>query len=359
LEELMELWIREGAEKIIVYKHRKGAGGSPEAIRKFLIRLNNTYKVEGVFLIGELPVVFFEELSSSRNIVYTSDYFFMELQGTWSLGDGNKASVPSKPPPVICAGRVFIGSDTGISSTRPPVTEYYKTYLKKAIDFRKKGEAYRQGRKAVVVSNLGGVAVYENHLANLYSSIDTFDGATNAQYENTIESNYDWILYYGHSDPGQHQMAGGDVWTPFHYHEAETKINVFQFESCGVGAIAWLSPSDPSNLSSPSVAVGMTDCFVANILGNNSRGVMVLGPSIPGFFSNMDRFYGYLRNGATFGEAFRLWMAGEIEGGGPHYMSLYGDPFLYFRPVNPSIYRRRTWLEKLFDSLFGKGIEYM
>ncbi len=287
----------------------------------------------------------------------------MELEGSWSLGDGNKVSTPNKLPPKICAGRVFIGSDTGISSTRPPVTEYYNRCLRKMIDFRKEGEGYRYGRRAVVVSNLSGIDAYKNHLANLYPAplvIDTFDGATDTEYKNIIETEYDWILYYGHSSGITHNMANGTTWDQYDYHEADIKINIFQFESCSVGAIAWHTNSDPLDPSSSIIAKALSDAFIPNILGNPNRGVLVLAPSIPGFFDDMDRFYGYLRSGVTFGEAFRKWMAKEIEDDDPHYMSFYGDPFLYFMPVDPSLYRkRRSWWERLLDVIFRRGIRYL
>lgn len=363
LEELMELWRREGAQKIVVFKHPKGAGNSPFRIRHFLRELDRKYNLKGVLIIGELPVAFFEESNASRNILYTSDYFFMELEGLWSLGDGNKVSTPNKLPPKICAGRVFIGSDTGISSTRPPVTEYYNRSIRKMIDYRFQGEAYRYGRKAVVVSNLGGIDAYKNHLANLYPpaiDIDTFDGVTNTEYKNIIESQYDWMLYYGHSSGITHNMANGTTWDQFDYHEANIKINVFQFESCAVGVIAWHTHSDPSDPSSPLIVNALSDSFVSNILGNPNRGVLVLAPSIGGFFDDMDRFFSYLRSGVTFGKAFRKWMKKEIEEDNPHYMSFYGDPFLSFKPINPSIYRKRkSWWERLLDILFGRGIQYI
>jgi len=363
LEELMELWRREGAQKIIVFRHPTGAGNSPFPIRQFLKSLDRKYDLEGVFIIGELPVAFFDETHASRHLLYTSDYFFMELEGSWSLSDGNIVSTPNKFPPTICAGRVFIGSDTGISATRPPVTEYYNRCLRKMIDFRMQGKEYRYGRKAVVVSNLGGVDAYRNHLVNLYPPpplIDSFDGVTNTEYEEIIETEYDWILYYGHSFGITHSMANGTIWDQFDYHEAHIKINIFQFESCAVGVIAWHTPSDPSDPSSPLITNALSDTFISNILGNPNRGVLVLAPSIPGFFSDMDRFYSYLRSGDTFGKAFKKWMKREIEENDPHYMSLYGDPFLYFKPVDPSIYReRRSWWERLLDKIFGRGIIYI
>jgi hypothetical protein len=361
LEELMELWRREGAEKIVVFSHPKGAGNSPLPIRRFLRSLDREYDLEGVLLIGELPVAFFEETHASRDIVYTSDYFFMELRGSWNLGNANVVSTPAKIPPNICAGRVFIGEDTGISSTRPPVTEYYNRSIRKMIDYRISGGAMRPGSKAVVVSNLGGIEAYVNHLSNIYSSsvIDSFDGVSKAEYKTIIETDYGWILYYGHSDAGGHSMADGTNWNPFDYHEANINIDIFQFESCATGQIAWQTQSDPYDPSSALVAKALSDCFIANILGNANRGVLVLAPSIPGFFDNMDRFYSYLRSKDTFGEAFKKWMKSEIEEDDPHYMSLYGDPFLQLK-FSPSIYRkRRSWWERLLDKIFGRGIQYL
>ena len=361
LEELMEMWRREGARKIVVFPYPKGAGNSPFPIRQFLIALDRRYDLEGVLLIGELPVAFFEETHASRDIVYTSDYFFMELRGSWNLGNANIVSTQVKIPPVISAGRVFIGEDTGISSTRPPVTEYYNRSIRKMINFRKKGGALKATSKAAVVSNLGGVDAYRDHLANVYppSIIETFDGVSDTEYKTIIESEYAWLLYYGHSDPGGHTMANGTIWNPFDYHEADINIDVFQFESCATGQIAWHTQTDPYDPSSPLVAKALSDTFISNILGNAKEGVLVLAPSIPGFFDDMDRFYGYLRSGDTFGKAFRKWMISEIAENDPHYMSLYGDPFLKLS-VNPSIYRRkRSWWEKLLDKIFGRGIQYL
>lgn len=361
LEELMRLWRREGAQKIFVLIHPKGADNSPISIRQFLKKLDRKYALEGVLLIGDLPVAFFDETHASRKIVYASDYFFMELNGSWNLGNANIVSTPNKLPPKICAGRVFIGEDTGISSTRPPVTEYYNRSIRKMINYRLEGGALNFSSKAAVVSNLGGIDAYKNHLANVYPPpvIDTFDGVSDTEYKTIIETDYSWILYYGHSDAGGHSMADGSNWNPFDYHEASINIDVFQFESCATGQIAWHTNSDPYDPSSPIVAKALSDTFVSNILGNEHGGVLVLAPSIPGFFDDMDRFYTYLKSDDTFGKAFRKWMAAEIAENDPHYMSLYGDPFLNLR-VNSSIYRKkRSWWERLLDLFFGRGIRYV
>jgi len=361
LHELMEMWRREGAQRIFVFLYPKGAGGSPVPIRQFLKKLSKKYHLEGVMFVGDLPVAFFDETYASRHIVYTSDYFFMELNGTWSIGNANIVSTPSKQPPKISAGRIFIGDDTGISSTRPPVSVYYNRTIKKMIRYRLRGGALQSDSKAAVVSNLGGVDAYKDHLANIYSTavIDTYDGVTDTEYQSVIEMDYAWILYYGHSDSGGHSMAEGTIWNPFDYHEAHILTDIFQFESCATGQIAWHTNSDPYDPSSPQIAKALSDTFVSNILGNPSGGILVLAPSIPGFFDNMDRFYSYLQSGDTFGEAFRRWMIAEIAENDPHYMSLYGDPFLKLR-VNPSLYRKkRSWWERLLDFFLGRGIQYV
>jgi hypothetical protein len=360
LENLGEMWRREGADVVMIHSHSKGADKSPAVLREFLQHLNREYDLEGVLLIGELPVAFFDETHASQRLVYTSDYFFMELRASWSIGNGNVVSTPQKQPPQLCAGRVFIGSDTGLSRDRPPVTEYYKRAIKKMIDYRWHGGAWRAGLKATVVSNLGGIDAYKSHLAHLYpaQSIDTYDGVTEAQYKDVIEKDYGWILYYGHSSAGGHTMADGSLWNPFDYHEAGINVDVFQFESCATGQIAWHSQSDPYEPSSPLIVNALSDTFVSSILGNAKDGVLVLAPSIPGFFDEMDSFYGCLRGGATFGDAFKKWMELQITQADPHYMSLYGDPFLPLT-ADPSRYRReRTAWEKLLDKIRGNGIRY-
>jgi hypothetical protein len=361
LEKLLECWRREGANKIVVFRCPGGAGNSPVPIRNFLRKMDKRYILQGVMILGELPVAFFDETYASRDILYTSDYFFMELKGSWTLAEKNIVSTSQKRSPEICAGRVFIGEQTGISSKRPPVSEYYKRAIRKMREYRLRGGAMNSDSKAVVVSNLGQVNVYKSHLSNLYPSavIDTFDGTTDVEYKAIIETDYNWILYYGHSDPVQHTMANGTTWDQFDYHESEINIDIFQFESCATGNIAWHTNSDSSDPSSPIVAKAASDSFISNILGNEKKGVLVLAPSIPGFFDDMDRFYGYLRSGNTFGNAFKKWMNREIEENEPHYMSLYGDPFIKLR-VNPDAYKKkRSWWENLMDRILGRGIQYL
>jgi len=337
-----------------------GAGNSPQPIREYLRGLNARFRLQGVMLIGDLPIAWYAQRHASADLLYTSDYYFMELEGNWSVGPLNVVSGASKPPPTVAAGRVFIASGTGIIATRPPVTELYNRFLGKAVAYRRQGESYRQGRKTAVVSNLSYANVYAGHLRNLFPAplpMDQQDGATVAQYRTFVESPYDWLLYYGHSDSGQHQMAGGGSWNPFHYLESAVKVNTFQFESCAVGSFAWRTTADPSDPSSPAVVKAMSDAFVSNILGNTGRGLTVFAPSIPGFFDDMVRFFNFLAGGGTYGDAFRRWMAAEIQENDPHYMMHFGDPFLSFRTVPPSKYAASFW-DRIQDLLRRRGIYY-
>jgi hypothetical protein len=102
----------------------------------------------------------------------------------------------------------------------------------------------------------------------------------------------------------------------------------------------------------------MSDAFVSNILGNTGRGLTVFAPSIPGFFDDMDRFFNFLAGGGTYGDAFRRWMAAEIQENDPHYMMQFGDPFLSFRTVPPSRYVASFW-DRIVDLLKRRGIYYV
>jgi hypothetical protein len=134
-------------------------------------------------------------------------------------------------------------------------------------------------------------------------------------------------------------------------------VNTFQFESCAVGNFAWRTTADPGDPNSAPVVKAMSDCFVSNILGNAGRGLTVFAPSVPGFFDEMTRFFTELVGGGMFGEAFRRWMAVEIQQEKPHYMMHFGDPFLRFRPLAPSTYATSFWT-RLLDRLLGRGIYY-
>lgn len=349
LDKLLYLWLREGAEKIFVYKYPKGAGNSPLPIRKFLQEINSKYWLEGVFLLGELPVAFFDGDPTGQ--LYTSDYFFMELQGAWIVNEGNKVFIRQKLAPTISAGRVFIGSQTG-QSAGWQLIDCYNNYLKKAIDYRIKGETYRKNRKVALISNFGGIEAYIESLRIIYppSSIeDVFENVNSAEYKRIIESPHDWVFLAAHGN-GEHQMADNTYWDASAYSRAKINVNIFQFVSCGIGQIAWHGNNSTN-------AQALTDPVTSNILGNPKGGVQVFSPSIAGTGLLIRDLNNELREGDTFGEALRKNIKKLISENYSHLVSLYGDPFLTFNPVDTRIYtRKKSIVEQVFDR---RKIEYV
>jgi hypothetical protein len=390
LDVLADDWRREGAGDVSILSHPKGVHLNPMDLRNKLTSIDD---LEGALLIGELPVALMDDPSYAPAKRYMSEYFFMELKGNWTVSAENVVSSTDNQPPNICIGRVVLGPDTGYqlaaTGNRPTEIEFYRRYLEKLHEFRCLSVAIeagpnpavalppvnRFGFRAVIVDNVDlSPGIHADRLGHLYpcENIDIHQFANKMEYTDILKSTHDWLLLLAHSDPGGHQLADGDIWNPCDYLSADAKVNFFQFESCSVGSIVWVDQFDPVN---PGILKLVSDPFVSNVLFTPTVGILMIAPSVGGYFGNVTVFYDKLHEGGTVGEAFRYWMAEQIRLGWPdgrNFMVLYGDPFARFgarvsrciigisfagTTLAPRLAAIRKWRDKVFSrSALGRQL---
>lgn len=348
LAALVLQWKIEGAEEVVLYTHSKGANLNPNRIRTLLKAIPN---LEGAFLIGDLPVARIGDSGSW----YASDYFFMELDGNWSVDENNFVTSDDNLPPSIFIGRLVIGDITGtiLIPDKPTILEFYNQYLKKLIAFRNNAIRFslmyngryrgvyrdeaRNEFKAVLVNNWGGdTDLIIDWLTHLYprENISAYEDVDRDEYWSILEGeSYDFIAFRCHSAPMLHLLEDNTEWQASEYLMVESNVNFFELTACDTGSFVWESPIDPSDPTSPKELKLISDLLAWNIQFAEKGGLLVLAPSISGGMNNTSVFYDYLHDGGTFGCAFKLWAEYMHSFGTPDgwaYIILFGDPFIHF-----------------------------
>jgi len=354
---LIDDWKREGADEVFVFTHPKGVNLNPSEIREFLRSVPN---LEGVFLIGELPVprIQMDPQTGTQINWYATDYFFMELEGDWSVSENTLVSYQNLLPPTIFVGRLVIGEDTGqiFIPSKPTILEFYNRYLEKLHLFRFYGSQHslvidgkrevispqvaRNNFKVALVNNWGGdVQVIVDWLAHLYAreNIVVHEDVNKNEYRNILSGSFDYLAFRSHSNPAGHSLEDGTRWNSCDYLTEDPDVNFFELTACDTGGLIWEESSDPYDPSSEKVIKLRSDLLAWNILFAETGGLIVLAPSIGGGMNNVTVFYDKLREGGTFGEAFRLWAEYMNSFGDPKgwaFMLFFGDPFIRFDVPN-------------------------
>jgi hypothetical protein len=130
-------WSAEGASYVHVLTHPKGVHLNPQALKD---TYSNIPGLEGVLLLGELPVAMLQKANINANNPFMSDAFFMDTGGTWSVGARNIVTPQAPLRPSVFVGRVMYAPNTGWQQAAVgeglTEIEYYRQYLNKLHDFR-------------------------------------------------------------------------------------------------------------------------------------------------------------------------------------------------------------------------------
>lgn len=370
---LINDWKIEGADEVFVRTHPKGVELNPNGIRTILQSIDN---LEGALLIGELPIARIREDSTSIPW-FATDYFFMELNETWNDEGENYVSCENYMPPTIFIGRLVVGSMTGytLGDEKPTEIEFYNQYLEKLHQFRLYARQYslrigsdytsiiydeaRNEFKACLVNNWGAdTQVIAEWLTHLYpiENISVYEDVNRDEYWNILSNNkFDFLAFRSHSDGGQHTLEDGTYWNAVEYINVKADVNFFELTACGTGSMVWEQSEDPYDPASPKILKLVSDVLAWNIQFAETGGLIVIAPSISGAMNFTTVMYDNLRNGGTFGRAFRLWCEymASSEGSYPAgwaFNLFFGDPFIRFDLPNFKCV--------IYTSLIGTKQEY-
>ncbi len=122
----LETWKADvGKEGFAILEHVVSSALSPVQLRELLQADHERSSIEGAFLIGNLPLAFFEE-SLDGKVPYVVEYYFMELSGQWQDADDDgwfDAFTDGNGVPEIYLGRLK-ADNAGISELKA-YTEYF------------------------------------------------------------------------------------------------------------------------------------------------------------------------------------------------------------------------------------------
>lgn len=373
LDVLVNDWKDEGADDVIILSHPMGINLNPSALKDQLKAIDN---LEGALLMGQLPVV---RMNFPGGQSFESDYYFMDLDGTWQIDAKNIVTSLDNKKPQISIGRVILAPETGWRDPNiPDELGFYQRYLKKLHNYRlfSNDTTIRIGNfflpfptytinippvirfdlKGLIVNNLDDPDIRRSMFEHLYSqeNISSYEFVTHDEFSNILSGEgYDALWMLAHSDSGGHMLSSGTCWSPCEYYDSGFKINFLFFEACTAGAIIW---EDLGDIVNPGAIKLISDTFSSNIIFAPDYGIIMIAASKPGAFGNCTQFFDKLSEGGSFGNALISWMGDQILNNWPqggNYMMLFGDPFIRF-----GIYQKtqnciiRTSLEGTKQSMY-------
>lgn len=278
-------------------------------------RLSGIANITGALLVGELPVAWFEDgWATPTGEEFPIDYFFMDLNGTWtdSDADGLYDAHSGSTAPEIWVGRLYARPLTWDDEVRL-VRRYFA-----------KNHAYRTGGLSLPDRALAYVdddwQSYGNcNLSLVYTSVTTVTDRNTTRasdYRVRLEQGYEWIHVCAHSSPWGHTFN-----TPSGY-----SGTVFNTEVYAIRPRAHfynLFACSGTRFVEENYSAGW-DVF------QDDYGLAAVGSTKTGSMLYFQDFYSPLGQGKSIGEAFKAWFAKWAEQNPDWFygMNILGDPTL-------------------------------
>jgi len=314
-------------------------GGTPTSLKELIVTHNP--QPASVFMIGNLPVAWFQLLTDWGYEEFPIDLFYMDLNGTWSdqyiheVVGGNDTLVPGSDG--------IFDTHTGLVQPEVPVgrleastidwgeeIELVENYFSKNLSYRRGGLRLAQQGLSYVDDDwsywttVGLDAVYDD-----VTVVNDPEITRGTDYGERLLDGYEWIGVMVHSWPGGHSFKynNGWNWDTFYasdlYYEVDARANFYNLFACSNARY-----TDANYMAGIYVMAG-------------TWGVGALGSTKTGSMLDFEYFYDALGAGSTMGGAYLQWFQFEANGGFDLWqqqwfygMSLIGDPTL--RPAMPA-----------------------
>jgi len=317
-----------------------------EELRQYLAD-RHAAGLEGVVLIGDLPVPWFQMIDEFEGDDLRDDYeefpidlFYMDLDGEWAdelhYDPQSQQMVPG-PDGIFDTHEGGMEPEiwTGRMTASPLGDEVYliTNYLGKVHAFRTGANTLAE-RALVYVDDdwypwamqwSGDVGLAYGDRTNVYDPEET----TAWDYRDRLDDDYEWIAVHAHSWPGGHGFVynNGSSWSWFYAYEIPSIDPLALFY----------------NLFACSNARYVEDGYMGGeYVFAPTRGLGAIGSTKTGSMLEFQDFYGPLGEGKEIGEAFRAWFEAQIKDGFEMWekswyygMTLLGDPTL--RPQAPAV----------------------
>jgi hypothetical protein len=300
------------------------SGGTPADLRNTIVDYYNDDQIDGVFLIGDLPVAWYHidndfgtegPVDFPCELIYTAlnaDFIDANLDGIYEDYTGDIR-------PVIYLGRLVPSAvNGGLSVTQ---AEIVNTYLEKDIDFRTGGRPLEDKALSYIDDDWSAWgSEWSSYVAQAY--IDTtavYDPYTtwSTDYVDRWDDLYEHILVCVHSSPTLHQFhrPGGLIANvPFNTVVSQQPhvhfYNLFACSNCNF------------------VELNCMGCYY--IFHGGQNGLVSIGSTKTGSMLDFNYFYEPLASGDTWAESLRQWFydIGTTDPSWFYGMTCLGDPTL-------------------------------
>ncbi|MDH4210705.1 MAG: T9SS type A sorting domain-containing protein [candidate division WOR-3 bacterium] len=312
------------AEGYTVFDYQT-SGGTPETLRTFLQEIYSTDGIEGVLMIGNMPVAWFEVYDYGGSLAqFPMDLFYMDLDGTWldtiSTGNGKYDGHVGNTNLEIYVGRLL---PTGIGLDTLVLRKYF------AKDKRyREGSMNLQKRALVFVDDdwVPWAPTWANDVSLLFPDTTNYwhpETTRASLYRTRLDSLQAWVSVFAHSSPSIHQFSYNsgsqyDYYYAYEYINQNPPTNFYNFFACSF-----------CRYTQAGYGGGQA-------IFNEDYGIGAIGSTKSGSMLDFQFFYRPLGEYKTMGEAFRYWFDCIYDSIGItlervcwHYgMTLLGDPFL-------------------------------
>jgi len=282
----------------------KVRGGTPQEFRDFL---KSGASLAGAFLIGSLPVAWFEMDDDFHNThsEFPCDLYFMDLNGTWADvdQDGKFGGNPSDVQPEIWVGRLWAPKMAGNDP------ELIKDYFDRNHKFRKGLMGCSRSALAYVDDdwqNFGDCAL---DLVFPVESVEVINDPTATdgdRYKAEINQNRGWAQICAHSSPFGHsfRIPDGSEWVPNSYLRDTNPPNAFLYNLFACSNARFTE----TDYMAGWYVFSKSPFRIFGILGApKTKGLAAVGSTKTGSMLYFENFYGSMKAGKTVGEAYKDW----------------------------------------------------
>ncbi len=323
-------------EDIAVYKSDLEAEGNyvrivtstntndPAVLRDFLYQEWVTNSIDGAFLIGGLPIAWYEmpifndQGDTTAWDVFPCDLYFMDVDGQW-LDEVRDNGIPDNHAGNlemdIWIGRLYTPTMTFHNAYE---SQLLKTYLNKLHQYREGTLRLKNQGFSYVQKDWAGFHM-ENEVFKLYNDVtfinDGINGkVTRSDYRKRIKATtnnkYEWMYLACHSGPRDHYFDDG-------------LFNSEEIEPLDVQIHFYL------NFNCSAAAFQEDDCLCSWYVMQEPYGLLSVGSTKGGSMLDQYDYYEPLGQGYTFGDAFKYWGIRHYERRDWHYgVVMIGDPTL-------------------------------
>lgn len=296
----------------------------PTPLRDYLRTEWEESNINGAFLVGQLPVAWYELpiYNDDEDTVgwdeFPCDLFFMDLDGDWlndfrenRVYDGHDGNVE----PEIWVGRLYTPTMTYHNANETDIVE---KYFQKDKDYRAGVLRLKNQALSYVDKDWAGFHM-EREVFKIYDEVKYINDGINGEvglqdYKKRVRAStgnrYEWLYLAAHSSPIAHYFSDGLFYSEL-IDEIDVQVLFFLNFNCSAARFT------------------DNDCLCNWYVMQTPYGLFSVGSTKSGSMLFQNDYYNQIKEGKSFGEAFLYWGRRHFEVRDWHYgMVCIGDPTL-------------------------------